>query len=212
MAYAASIVSSSIKRATVKDLITANKFIKILKSREVILSFPKLDNLKSSMLICFTDASFANLKSGGSQGGLIVFLQGSNGKYMPLAWQSRKLKRVAKSTLTAETLALQEGIEVSIMIKWMLLEILKIDTNNEILPITCITDSKSLHDAVYSTKEVTEKRLKIELCAIREALEKREIESVVWINTKDQLADCLTKEGASREKLYDALCGKIKLY
>ena len=149
MAYAASIVSSSIKGATVKDLITANKFIKVLKSREVILSFPKLDNLKSSMLICFTDTWFANLKSGGSQGGLIVFLQGSNGKYMPLAWQSRKLKRVAKSTLTAETLALQEGIEVSIMIKSMLLEILKIDAINEILPITCITD------AVYSTKEVT---------------------------------------------------------
>ena len=42
MAYAASVVSSSIKDATVRDIITANKFIKILKSKDVVLSFPKL--------------------------------------------------------------------------------------------------------------------------------------------------------------------------
>ena len=36
---------------------------------------------------------------------------------MPLTWQSRKLRRVVKSTLTAETLALQEVIEVVFTIK-----------------------------------------------------------------------------------------------
>ena len=78
--------------------------------------------------------------------------------------QTRKLKRVVKSTLTAETLALQEVIEAAIMIKAMFLEILNVDAHNQILPIKCVT----LHDAVYSTKTLTEKRLKIELCAIRE--------------------------------------------
>ena len=92
-----------------------------------------------------------------------MFLQGRNGKYMLLDWQSRKLKRVVKSTLTAETLALQEVIEAAIMIKAMFLEILNVDAHNQILPIKCVTDSKSLHDAVYSTKTLTEKRLKTEL-------------------------------------------------
>ena len=114
--------------------------------------------------------------------------------------------------MTAETLALQEAIELVVMIKCMLLDILKIEYNNKTLPIKCITDSKSLHDAVYSSKEVTEKRLKIELCAIRESLGKGEVTSVPWTNSKNQLADCLTKEGASRDKLYDALSEKIKLY
>ena len=50
------------------------------------------------------------------------------------------------------------------MIKTMFLEILNVDAHNQILPIKCVT----LHDAVYSTKTLTEKRLKIELCAIRE--------------------------------------------
>ena len=46
---------------------------------------------------------------------------------MLLAWQSQKLKRVVKSTLTAETLVLQEVIEVANMIRCLLLEILKLE-------------------------------------------------------------------------------------
>ena len=212
MAYAASIVSGSIKDATVRDLISANKYIKMLQSTDVVLSFPKIADIEHSELICYSDASFANLKCGGSQGGIIVFIQGTNGKYMPLAWQSRKLKRVVKSTLTAETLALQEVIDLAFTIKCMLLEISNLSMQNQILPIKCIVDSKSLYDAVYSSNNPAEKRLKVELCSIRESLEKGEIQSVKWVVSKDQLADCLTKEGASKEKLYDVLNGKIKLY
>ena len=87
MAYAASIVSGSVKDATVRDLKAGNKFIKILKSIDVVLSFPKVDNLCRSSLICFSDASFANLKCIGSQGGLKMFLEGPDEDYMPLAWQ-----------------------------------------------------------------------------------------------------------------------------
>ena len=56
------------------------------------------------------------------------------------------------------------------------------------------------------------KKLKTELCLIRESLEKEEIKCIKWFNSKNQLADYLTKEGASREKLYDALNSKTKLF
>ena len=56
-----------------------------------------------------------------------------------------------------------------------------------------------------SSNNPTEKRLKIELCSIRESLEKGEIKCKKWVNSKNQLANCLAKEGASQEKLYDAL-------
>ena len=194
MAYAASFVNSSIKDATVRDLVTANKFIKLLKCNELVLSFPQIEDLQNVSLVYFIDASFENLKCGGSQGGLLVILQGRNGKYMLLAWQSRKLKRVVKSTLTGETLALQQVIEAAIMIKTMFLEILNVDAHNQILPIKCVNESNSLHDAVYSTKTLTEKRLKIELCGIRESLDKQEIHSVIYVCSEDQLEDCLTKE------------------
>ena len=38
------------------------------------------------------------------------------------------------------------------MVKTMLLEILNVDAYNQILLVKCVTDSKSLHDAVYPTK------------------------------------------------------------
>ena len=78
MAYAASVVSSSIKDATVRDIITTNKFIKILKSKNVVLSFPKIDDISKAVLICSSDVSFVNLKCGGLQDGLLVFLEESD--------------------------------------------------------------------------------------------------------------------------------------
>ena len=93
----------------------------------------------------------------------------------------------------------------------MFLEISNVDADNQILPMKCVTDNKSLHDAVYSTKTLTEKRLKMELCAIRESLEKQEIHSVIWVCSEDQFADCLTKEGESREKLHGTQSEKVKL-
>ena len=158
MAYAACIVCGSIKDAGVRDLISANKFFKILKSTEVMLSFPKIEAIKSAALICFSETSFGHLKCGGSQGGMVVFIEGSNGKYMPLTWQSRKLRRIVKNTLTAETWALQEVLEVAFMIKYILLKILNLNVENQILPITCVTNSKSLHHTVYSSNNPTEKR------------------------------------------------------
>ena len=82
MAYAASVVRSSIKDATVRDLNMVNKFIKLLECNELALSFPQINDLQNVSLVCFSDASFANLKWGGSQGGLLVFPQGRNGKYI----------------------------------------------------------------------------------------------------------------------------------
>ena len=61
-----------------------------------------------------------------------MFIEGSNGNYMPLIWQSRKLRRV-KSTFTA-----LQVIEVAFMIKCILLEILNLNVENQILPIKCI--------------------------------------------------------------------------
>ena len=78
MVYAGSVVNSSIKDATVRDIITPKKFIWILKSKDTILSFTKI------ALICFSDASFANVKCGDSQDELLVFSEGSDGRYMLL--------------------------------------------------------------------------------------------------------------------------------
>ena len=62
IAYAANVVRSSIQDATVRDLNMVNKFIKLLKCNELVLSFPQINDLQNASLVCFSDASFANLK------------------------------------------------------------------------------------------------------------------------------------------------------
>ena len=54
--------------------------------KDAVLSFPEIDDIQKAALICFKDASFANLKCGGSQGGLLVFLEGNDGEFALLAW------------------------------------------------------------------------------------------------------------------------------
>ena len=73
--------------------------------------------------MCFSDASFAYLKSGSSQGDFIISLCGS-GKYAPITQKSNKLKRVVKSKLSAERLAPKEALESSFMIKSLPSELL----------------------------------------------------------------------------------------
>ena len=78
-----------------------------------------------------------------------------------ISWQSKRIKRVAKSSLTAETLASSEGVNSASYISTLFAEIMYGNTDNSKLPIEAYVDNKSLIDAWKSTKFVTDKRLRI---------------------------------------------------
>lgn len=81
------------------------------------------------------------------------------------------------------------------------------------VPIICVTDNFSLVDALKSTKFVAEKRLRLEISSIKELIQTKRVDQVLWSETKDQLADCLTKKGASSTSLLRALyegCWTVK--
>lgn len=71
--------------------------------------------------------------------------------------------------------------------------------------VDCLTDCYSLKDAILSTKQVAEKRLRIEISSIRELLQQKKISEVKWIESENQLADCLTKKRTSCLNLLKAL-------
>lgn len=54
------------------------------------MDIPDLGNQEHLKIVAYSDASFANLTDGGSQGGYILFLVRSN-KYMPITWQSKRI-------------------------------------------------------------------------------------------------------------------------
>ncbi|CAL4154397.1 unnamed protein product, partial [Meganyctiphanes norvegica] len=59
----------------------------------------------------------------------------------------------------------------------------------------CFIDNKSLWENAHSTKGVSERRLRIDIAAIKEMLERKEISAIKWVETSHQLSDCFTKKG-----------------
>ena len=84
-------------------------------------------------------------------------------------------------------------------------------TEGYVFPIIIKTDSRNLHDAVHSTKTIEDKRLKIDICSLREKLSRKDIQKVEWIGKDFQLADCLTKNEAPNAKLIGVLHGSISI-
>ena len=151
-------------------------------------------------LIVYCDASYANLSNGSSQGGYIIFISGKNGTLAPICWSSRKLRRVCRSTLSAETLAAIEAIDSSFWLQKIVNELSDFALGTTVVR----TDNKSLYDNINSTKAAEEKRLRVDIAAIRESVERREI-NVEWIESSQQLADVLTKQGANNRNLLNVL-------
>ena len=152
-------------------------------------------------MLVFHDASFANLKDKGSQGGFLIFLSDQLNKSLSLiAWQSRKLRRVVNSTLSAEALQMIDAAGKAYWIQCLLEEVCKIK-----IPIQCVTDSKTLYEAVHSTKQVLDNRLRIDIAILKEMITKKEINEISWVPKEQQLADCLTKRGASCKSLIQTL-------
>ena len=98
--------------------------------------------------------------------------------------QSRKIKRIVKSMLASETLALSEGMDNAFSMSMLLGESLNNDPQKTI-PLKCFVDNNDLVKAIKSTKLVADKRLRIEITSIKKILDKGEICSIRWPKSND---------------------------
>ena len=197
-------LSTKVKSATIAQLIEANKIIKNVQRESVSILFPKLDT-DSIHFRLYCDASFNNLSDGGSQGGHIIFLCDVNENCTPISWTSARIKRVVRSTLAAETLAMSEGCNSALYCSNLLGNL----ANKSSKLINVLTDNKSLYDSIYSRRPTTDKRLCIEISALREMVDTMQIDVKV-VPSKEQLSDVLTKKGASPTPLISVLqSGKL---
>ena len=97
------------------------------------------------------------------------------------------MKRVVKCILSAETLALKKILETCFMIKSLLVELIGKGSYQNIIPICCYTDNKSLVDTINLTKTLTEKRLQVDICIIRKMTKKQEVKQITWCDTAQKI-------------------------
>ena len=62
-------------------------------------------------------------------------------------------------------------------------------------PIDAFVDHKGLVEAVASTKLVADRRLRLDIGALKQMLES-DVRNILWVPGEKQLANCLTKKGA----------------
>ena len=116
------VTSRPVSVAKVLDLKRAKKLNRRLQFEKYIpLSFPNLGLSKDWNTLVFTDASLSNDRDIRTQGGFLIFLV--NVKTLQaclLSWCSSRLRRIARSRLSAEAIACIEGADTAVFIKTLL--------------------------------------------------------------------------------------------
>ena len=181
----------------------AKKVIKKVKEGGSKILFKPIGEIVS--LKVYTDASHANLPDGKSSAcGYVIILQGTLGERI-LDWSSTKIQRVVSSTLEAEALALKEGLNDAIYLGCLLTEFFYNDFNTNRIKIEAFIDNEPTERSIRSTKQVGEKRLRIDIGEIQRLIEEKEVSDVKWISKKKQLADGLTKRDVDMDALLHLL-------
>ena len=160
----------------------------------------KMTDLK---LFAFVDASFANNKDMSSQMGYVIVLgnETTNNTSFTIRgniihWSSLKCKRITRSVLASEIYAMAHGVDITIAIKSTLNVIMDRLSLPHVPTVVC-TDSLSLYECLVKLGTTKEKRLMIDIMAIREGYERGDLTDIRWIDGRDNPADAMTKAAAN---------------
>nr|XP_026695566.1 uncharacterized protein LOC113475551 [Ciona intestinalis] len=123
-----------------------------LRNEEMKIKFAPLADLGQLKLVVYSDAAFGNLRDGGSQKAYLIFLVGPNNKCNILAWQSKRIKRVTRSTLAAEATAARDAVEAVVFLSYIISELYYGEEPTKRIPIQAFTDNHSLYVAVTDKK------------------------------------------------------------
>ena len=111
----------------------------------------------------------------------VVLIEKPQEKLVSVAsWKTRKIPSVCRSVKTAETRALEDGIDDAVHTARILQEIYagEIDLKNpRQIPVMAMTDSKSLWESLYNTKPCEEKILRRTIAGLKELMDMKMVDS-----------------------------------
>ena len=142
--------------ATIEDDIQTIKVITKVKHQLVTLLSEKI-NLSELADECYYELSFGNSNGGGSQVSYVIFIPDNAGKRNVCSWQSKKVRRMVKFTLAAETLAILEGAQTSTMLANVIAEVLNLGTKKPLCSVSWTKKNSEQKVMAFShvTKQVS---------------------------------------------------------
>ena len=160
--------------------------------------------MTSARIIVFTDGSFANNCDLTSQLGFVVTIvnEKEHDGFFTIEgnlihWSSTKCKRVTRSVLASEIYGLVSGFDVAYVLATTMNKVFD-QISLPPIPLIVCTDSLSLYECLVKLGTTKEKRLMIDIMALRESYERREITEVRWIHGEDNPADAMTKASGNK--------------
>ena len=224
-----SLLQASMASPCVKDINDANKFLRYLKeaTKGFKLNINRHGSVESVRFGIYTDAAWAVRPDSTSQGGYLLFVAGYEeieaGYAMKLSimdWSSKKLQRICRSSLSAESQAATAAIDALEWTKvfwaamlWPGISINDDETMKKVGISPVLVDAKALYDAVLSLApglKLSERRTAIEVAIMRERLQAMG-GKLRWLNSSQQLADGLTKVQARDQMNYLLMRGVHRL-
>ena len=207
------------KQATVSHLLRLSCVIKWCRRKPTHLTFVHLRTPTLKVLI-ISDAAFRREDvSGLAMRGAIISI-GENHRDHPgglsnvIEYYSRRQRRVVRSTFGAETNGAADAVEIGRMIAYTMAEITtpnctaailtRLDETGQLpLRMQLIVDCRSLYDALKmdETQVPREASLIMLLLQLKESLRTGSLESIVWCDTRDMVADGLNKGIIARKDL-----------
>jgi hypothetical protein len=199
-----------------------NKALREMKERRVCLQFPSHVAIQDWCIVCISDSGWGTRSSGESQGGYVLclahkdILERKRAACWIIDWSSKKLKRMVRSSVAAETLAGQNGLDAIEFFQALMSETLhgitprEFRNNTPKIPSCLVIDSKGFYDAVTrscSSQSISvERRLMIDYAIARETIDKQGV-LVFWVNNLRMAADALTKLKGDTRPLFEILEG-----
>ena len=212
-------VAAQCQQPNQSDIEALNKRIKWqIENHDRGLRYVPFD-IRNCSLFVFVDGSFANNKDMTSQLGYLIILgtETRDNESFTLTgniihYSSTKSKRVTRSVLASEIYGMVSGVDSAYAFNTTLNQITEQIGLPRVNTIVC-TDSYSLYECLVKLGTTKEKRLMIDIMALRESYERRELYEIRWINGTDNLADAFTKKNnnASLKRFIDTNSAHIRI-
>jgi Reverse transcriptase (RNA-dependent DNA polymerase) len=169
------------------------------KTADHKLDFQHLD-INTLRIVAYSDASFANNADLSSQLGFVIFLSDASRKCNVFNYRSYKSRRVTRSVLGGEILAFADAFDCAYTLRKDIEKML-----GRKVPLSLLTDSKSLFDIITKSSSTLEKRLMIDVAAARESYANEELSDIGLIRGEHNPADAFTKDSPAARKMLETI-------